>query len=136
MSPPTSTHIPGLENGRCDRLSRRGTTSSMTVRDEAREMGIDGGVEIKVNGDEEVMGLLRLCDPRRRLESDSDFIAFWTDVRDAVNNFVFSQMIQFFVFSPMNLLSFFLRRFVFSPMIQYFVFSPTHQRRQYGGRGS
>jgi hypothetical protein len=45
-------------------------------------------VEIEVNGDKEVMGLLRLCDPRRRLESDSDFIAFWTDVRDAVNNFV------------------------------------------------
>ena len=39
----------------------------MTVREEAREMGIDGEVEIEVNGDEEVMGLLRLCDPRRRL---------------------------------------------------------------------
>jgi hypothetical protein len=25
-------HIPGVENGRCDRLSRRGMTSSMTVR--------------------------------------------------------------------------------------------------------
>jgi hypothetical protein len=82
------THIPGVENGRCDRLSRRGMTSSLTVREEAREMGIDGGVEIEVNGDKEVMGLLRLCDPRRRLESDLDFIAFWTDVRDAVNNFV------------------------------------------------
>jgi hypothetical protein len=80
------THIPGVENGRCDRLSRRGITSSMTVREEAREMGIDEGVEIEVNGDEEVMRLLRLCNPRRRLESDSDFIAFWTDVRDAVNN--------------------------------------------------
>ena len=82
------THIPGVENGRCDRLSRRGMTSSLTVREEAREMGIDGGVEIEVHGDKEVMGLLRLCDPRRRLESDLDFIAFWTDVRDAVNNFV------------------------------------------------
>jgi hypothetical protein len=80
------THIPGVENGRCDRLSRRGMTLSMTVREEAREMGIDGGVEIVVNGDEEAMGLLSLCDSRRRC--DSDFIAFWTDVRDAVNNFV------------------------------------------------
>jgi hypothetical protein len=34
------------------------------------------------------MGLLRLCDPRRKLESESDFIAFWTGVRDAVNTFV------------------------------------------------
>jgi hypothetical protein len=51
-------------------------------------MGIRGGVVIEVNGDEEIMGLLRLCDPRRKLESDSDLIAFWTGVRDAVNTFV------------------------------------------------
>jgi hypothetical protein len=63
-------------------------TSSMTVREEAREMAVDGGVEIEVNGDEEVLRLQRFCDPRRMLDSDSDFIAFWTDVRDAVNNFV------------------------------------------------
>ena len=44
-------------------------------------------IVMKVHGDEEVMGLLRLCDPRRK-ESDSDFIAFWTDVRDAGNIFV------------------------------------------------
>jgi hypothetical protein len=61
------THIPGVENGRCDRLSRRGMSLSMTVREEAREMGIDGGVEIEVNGDEEVMGLLRLFIPRNDL---------------------------------------------------------------------
>jgi hypothetical protein len=82
------THIPGDENERCDRLSRRGMTPGMSVREEAREMGIEGGVVIEVNGDEEIMGLLRLCDPRRKLESDSDFIAFWTGVRDAVNTFV------------------------------------------------
>jgi hypothetical protein len=32
------------------------------------------------------MGLLRPCDPRRKLESDVDFIAFRTDVRDTVNS--------------------------------------------------
>jgi hypothetical protein len=47
-----------------------------------------GGVAIEINGDEEIMGLLRLCDPSRKLESDFDFIAFWTEVRDAVNIFV------------------------------------------------
>jgi hypothetical protein len=51
-------------------------------------MGIEGGVVIEVNADEDIMGLLRLCDPRRKLESDLDFVAFWTDVRDAVNMFV------------------------------------------------
>jgi hypothetical protein len=72
---------------RCDRLSRRGAAPDMSVREEAREMGIDGGVVIEVNGDVKIMGLLRLRDPRRKLESDVDFIAFWTDVRDAVNLF-------------------------------------------------
>jgi hypothetical protein len=69
------THIPGDENERCDRLSRRGTAPDMSVREDAREMGIDGGVVIEVNGDVKIMGLLRLCDPRRKLESDVDFIA-------------------------------------------------------------
>jgi hypothetical protein len=82
------THIPGDENEKCDRLSRRGSTPGMSVREEASELGIEGGVVIEVNGDEEIMGLLRLCDPRRMLESDLDFIAFWTDVRDVVNIFV------------------------------------------------
>ena len=82
------THIPGEENEKCDRLSRRGPTPATTVLEEAREMGIKGGVVIGVNENEEIMGLLRLCDPRRKLESDSDFVAFWTEVRDAVNTFV------------------------------------------------
>lgn len=51
-------------------------------------MGIGGGVVIEVNEVEEIMGILRLCDPRRKLESDSDFVEFWTEVRDAVNVFV------------------------------------------------
>jgi hypothetical protein len=55
------------------------------VREEAIEMGIEGGVVIEVNADEDIMGLLRLCDPRRKLESDLDFV---TDMRDAVNIFV------------------------------------------------
>jgi hypothetical protein len=48
----------------------------MSVREDAREMGIDGGAVIEVNGDVKIMELLRLCDPRRKLESDVDFIAF------------------------------------------------------------
>ena len=60
----------------------------MTVREEAREMGIEGGVVIEVNEDEGIKRLLNLCDPRRKLESESDFVGFWTEVRDAVNTFV------------------------------------------------
>lgn len=37
------THIPGNDNDKCDRLSRRGDTPALTVREEVREMGIEGG---------------------------------------------------------------------------------------------
>jgi hypothetical protein len=45
-------------------------------------------VVIEVNEDEIVMRLIRLCDPRRKLDSDTDFLKFWMEVRDAVNAFV------------------------------------------------
>jgi hypothetical protein len=48
----------------------------MTVSEEAREIGIERGVVIDVNEDEGEMRILRLCDPRRRLQSDSDFLTF------------------------------------------------------------
>jgi hypothetical protein len=80
--------VTGDDNDKCDRLSRREPTPATTVLEEAREMGIEGGVVIEVNTDEEMMSILRLCDPRRKLESDSDFVTFWTEVRDAVNTFV------------------------------------------------
>jgi hypothetical protein len=82
------THIPGDVNINCDRLSRRDATPGMTVREEATGMGIEGGVVIEVNEDETIMRLLRLCDPRRKLESDTDFLKFWMEVRDAVNTFI------------------------------------------------
>lgn len=82
------THIAGKDNVNCDRLSRRGATPTMSVGDEVRVMGIEGGSIIEVNGVEEIMRLLRLCDPRRKLASESDFVEFWSEVRDAVNIFV------------------------------------------------
>ena len=82
------THIPGADNDKCDRLSRRGATPEKTVLEEAEEMGIMGAVVIEVNEAQEIMDILRLCDPRRKLTSDSDFVEFWTEVRDAVSTFV------------------------------------------------
>jgi hypothetical protein len=60
----------------------------MSLSEEAREMGIEGGAAIEVNEDEGVTRILRLCDPRRSLQSDSDFLTFWTEVRDVVGAFV------------------------------------------------
>ena len=70
------THIPGADNDKCDCLSRRGATREKTVLEEAEEMGIMGAVVMEVNEAQEIMHILRLCDPRRKLTSDSDFVEF------------------------------------------------------------
>jgi hypothetical protein len=49
----------------------------MRVSEEAREVGIEGGAVIEVNEDEGVMRILRLFDPRRSLQSDSDFLSLF-----------------------------------------------------------
>ena len=81
-------HIPGENNKNCDRLSRRGALSTVTVEEEVRSMGIEGVQIVEVNGEESVMGVLRLCDPRRILVTEADFISFWSEARGAVTKFL------------------------------------------------
>jgi hypothetical protein len=63
------THIPGEENERCDRLSRRGLNPLISVVEEAADMGITGARVIEMNEDEAIMGIIELCDPRITLKS-------------------------------------------------------------------
>jgi hypothetical protein len=81
-------HIPGENNKNCDRLSRRGALSTVTVEEEVRSMGIEGVQIVEVNGEESVMGVLRMCDPRRILVTEADFISFWSEARGAVTKFL------------------------------------------------
>ena len=81
-------HIAGEDNKNCDRLSRRGPHSTMTVEEEAESMGIKGARNIEVNGDESIMRILRLCDPRRVLATEEEFISFWSEVRAAAAEFL------------------------------------------------
>jgi hypothetical protein len=79
------THIAGKENANCDRLSRREGATTESVADEAAEMGVIGGAVLEVNGDESVMAILRLCDPRTELGSEVEFIDFWIRARGAID---------------------------------------------------
>lgn len=79
------THIAGKENANCDRLSRREGATTVSVADEAAEMGVIGGAVLEVNGDESVMAILRLCDPRTELGSEVEFIDFWIRARGAID---------------------------------------------------
>lgn len=65
------THIPGEENDRCDRLSRRGSSPAMSITEEVAEMGIVRARVIEMNRDESVMGII---DPIIVLESESEFV--------------------------------------------------------------
>ena len=87
-------HIAGSDNKNCDRLSRREAQSITTIQDDAKEMGLDGVEVVEVNGEESVMGVLRLCVPRRELITEGDFVEFWSEVREAVSNFLFTHPIH------------------------------------------
>lgn len=84
----TITHIAGEDNKNCDRLSRRRTHSTMSVIEEAASTGIKGVRMVEMNGDESVMGVLRQCDPRRRMGSEEEFVEFWSEVRAAIATFL------------------------------------------------
>ena len=66
-----------------------GDHSSIAVEEEARSMGVEGVQIVDVNGNESVMEVLRLCDPRRVLTTEADFISFWSEVRGAVAKFLY-----------------------------------------------
>jgi hypothetical protein len=82
------THIPGEDNERCDRLSRRVLNPAMSIEEEAADMGIIGVRVLEMNGDRAIMDIIELCDPRTVLESDQHFIEFWTRARFVIENFI------------------------------------------------
>lgn len=84
----TVTHIAGVDNKNCDRLSRLGTHSTASVSTEAAGMGLRGVRIVNMNEDESVMRLLRLCDPRRTMGTEEEFVLFWSEVRAAIAGFL------------------------------------------------
>jgi hypothetical protein len=70
-------HVSGKDNANYDRLPCREGVTTVSVEDEAAEMGVVGGAVLEVNGDESVMAILRLCDTRTEFLSELEFIDFW-----------------------------------------------------------
>ena len=58
-------HIAGTENKNCDRLSRRGRAPAMSILEEAEMMGIRGVSVVEIDGDEDIIDLLKLCTLKR-----------------------------------------------------------------------
>jgi hypothetical protein len=82
------THIAGVDNDKCDRLSRRGTPSTTTVAEEAARMGLGKVETVEVNGNNSMMRVLGMCDPRRKMSTEEEFVIFWSETRAAISNFL------------------------------------------------
>jgi hypothetical protein len=82
------THIAGEDNEKCDRLSRRGASPKTSILEDAADMGMPGARVLEMSGDETVMGIIELCDPRIQLDSELQFIDFWTSARVAIEKFM------------------------------------------------
>jgi hypothetical protein len=68
------THIAGKGSELCDRLSRRwdiGKTPTMSVSEEAEDMGLKGAEVVEMDLDPGVRGIVELCDLRMELSSES-----------------------------------------------------------------
>lgn len=81
-----ATHIPGVENDDCDQLSRRGPAPINTVEEHAKNLGIMGAAVVEAQSDSDIMTILRLCNPHVNIQSDSEFMKFWSTARAAIDS--------------------------------------------------
>jgi hypothetical protein len=49
---------------------------------------MSGARVLEMNGDETIMGIIQLCDPRILLDCEPQFIKFWTSARFAIEKVV------------------------------------------------
>lgn len=77
-------HIPGVDNDRCDQLSRRGPDCPQSVEDHAAAMGIIGALDVQVQQDASAKTLLELCCPKVERNTDERFAVFWERANAAI----------------------------------------------------
>jgi hypothetical protein len=70
-------------------LSRREQDEpNVSVEQMTDEMGIRGTRVVELGGQEAVMNILRMCDPKIVLATESDFIDFWKRTRSSISEFL------------------------------------------------
>ena len=78
-----STHISGIDNGKCDALSRL-WESGKSVNEVVKNISLEGSRDVDLQGCKYVKRLLASCDPSILFNTESDFIRFWGAIRDAL----------------------------------------------------
>ena len=81
-------HTAGIDNWRCDQLSRRGTNSTKTIEKHAEELGIFEALFVNAQEDPDVLALISLCDPAQAIDTDKKFIEFWSAAKSAALSLV------------------------------------------------
>ena len=77
----TASHIAGINNIRCDELSRL-ASSRRSVGATMKRHELEGAVEVNLWGDAAVQKLLALCNPAFSFPTEVHFIDFWGEVRE------------------------------------------------------
>lgn len=80
-----TTHLAGKLNVTCDLLSRRSAVDAPVSQQEATDLGLSGAAILDLGNDPAVKALISLCDPKRILETDAQFGAFWAEARRCVD---------------------------------------------------
>ena len=60
----------------------------MSIIEEAETMGVRGVCVVEIDGDEDIIAILKLCDPRCELKSEQEFIGFWSAARNTIDSFL------------------------------------------------
>ena len=82
----TASHITGINNVRCDELSRL-AFSGRSVGATMKRHELEGAVEVNLGGDAAVQKLLELCNPALSFPTEAHFIDFWGEVRETLTVF-------------------------------------------------
>ena len=84
------THIAGVDNKNCDFLSRKGTHPTTSIAEDVQRMGLGNVAVLDLCGADSAIDIVRLCDPRVKLDSEEDFVRFWVQAKTAIDMFLTS----------------------------------------------
>ena len=82
------THIPGVDNDRCDQLSRRGKNPTSSLAEHAISLGLGTTPEVNLQTDTDATALVHLCKPTVANESEAEFLEFWSAARSSIDSFL------------------------------------------------
>ena len=85
IRPRYATFLSGVNNHKCDRLSRL-EEKGLTVKQAMIQNGHGDAPIFDLRDNESTDTLIRMCDPKVKIEHEDDFTALWQTVREAIES--------------------------------------------------